>query len=75
MGIAMERPTLCLFGSTRPYLDTGRERARVIYHALDCSPCKRKPTCGGSFDCMRAITPEQVMTEAERLPGFKEAVE
>ena len=72
MGIAMGRPTLCLFGSTRPYLETGHESARVIYHARDCSPCKRKPTCGGSFDCMQAITPEQVMAEAERLPGFQE---
>ena len=74
MGIAMGRPTLCLFGSTRPYLETGQESARVLYHALDCSPCKRKPTCGGSFDCMRAISPGQVMAEAERLPGFQELV-
>ncbi len=73
MGIAMERPTLCLFGSTRPYLDTTHANARVIYHALSCSPCKRHPTCHGRFDCMRAITPDEVIVEAERLPGFREA--
>jgi heptosyltransferase I len=72
MGIAMLRPTLCLFGSTCPYLDTGHDNAQVIYHAFDCSPCKRKPTCNGTFDCMRAITVEQVMARAELLPGFRE---
>jgi heptosyltransferase-1 len=71
MGIAMRRPTLCLFGSTRPYLDTGTGDVRVIYHALACSPCKRKPTCGGTFDCMRGITAEEVVAEARRLPGFR----
>jgi heptosyltransferase-1 len=74
MGIAMQRPTLCLFGSTRPYLDTGQENAKVIYHALECSPCRRKPTCNGAFDCMREITPGEVMSEAQRLPGFREGI-
>lgn len=71
MGIAMNRPTLSLFGSTRPYLDTTHANARVLYHALDCSPCKRHPTCHGAFDCMRAIRVEEVMESAERLPGFR----
>lgn len=72
MGIAMQRPTLCLFGSTRPYLDTGQESAQVIYHPRDCSPCRRKPTCNGSFDCMQEITVDEVISEAQRLPGFQE---
>jgi heptosyltransferase-1 len=55
MGIAFGRPSLLLFGSTRPYLDTTRANARVIYQPLDCSPCKRRPTCGGDFTCMRLI--------------------
>lgn len=74
MGIAMNRPTLCLFGSTRPYLDTGHANARVIYHPRECSPCRRKPTCGGAFHCMAEISAEEVMTEALRLPGFRESV-
>jgi heptosyltransferase-1 len=73
MGIAMGRPTLCLFGSTRPYLDTGHDNAYVIYHELSCSPCRRNPTCNGRFDCMQAISVEEVMAEAEGLPGFREA--
>lgn len=71
IGIAMNRPTLGLFGSTRPYLDTTHENAQVIYHPLSCSPCKRKPTCHGSFDCMAEITAAEVVARANSLPGFR----
>ena len=67
MGIAFGRPTLLLFGSTRPYLDTGRANARVLYHPLPCSPCKRRPTCGGAFDCMRRIEVDEVLGAASDL--------
>jgi heptosyltransferase-1 len=67
MGIAFNRPTICLFGSTCPYLDTAHDNAVVLYHRLDCSPCKRRPTCNGRFDCMRAITVSEVLGEAQRL--------
>ncbi|MGD8914255.1 MAG: glycosyltransferase family 9 protein [Candidatus Thiodiazotropha sp.] len=74
MGIAMNRPTLCLFGSTRPYLDTTHENAQVIYHSRSCSPCKRKPTCNGAFDCMREIKVTEVMSHASRLAGLDREV-
>lgn len=64
MGIAFARPTVAIFGSTRPYLDTGRANARVIWLGLTCSPCRRHPTCGGAFTCLRDITPARVVTEA-----------
>lgn len=66
-GIAFDRPTLCLFGSTRPYLKTGRPWSRVLYHELECSPCHRHPTCDGRFDCMRLHTPETVMRSLREL--------
>ncbi len=69
MGIAFDRPTICLFGSTRPYLRSNSSRTRVIYHALACSPCRRRPTCGGAFTCLREITPEEVMREVRSLLG------
>jgi len=61
IGIAFDRPTICLFGSTRPYLRSGSANTRVIYHALDCSPCRRNPTCNGAFTCLREITPDEVL--------------
>jgi heptosyltransferase-1 len=69
IGIAFDRPTICLFGSTRPYLRSGSIRTRVIYHALECSPCRRNPTCQGRFTCLRQITPDEVMTAVRGLLG------
>jgi heptosyltransferase-1 len=67
MGIAFDIPTIALFGSTCPYTDTTRDNAKVIWLGLPCSPCRRKPTCNGRFDCLREITPEEVMTELESV--------
>jgi len=67
MGIAFGRPCISLFGSTCPYLDTTHANAVVLYHKLECSPCKRRPTCNGRFDCMQAITVAEVLELAGRL--------
>ena len=69
MGIAFKRPTLLLFGSTCPYLDTTRPDARVLYHRRDCSPCRRRPSCGGAFHCMRDIGVDEVLAALRGLPG------
>ncbi|EHQ51350.1 lipopolysaccharide heptosyltransferase II [Ectothiorhodospira sp. PHS-1] len=67
MGPAFDVPTVALFGSTCPYLDTGRDNTVVIYHDLPCAPCRRNPTCDGRFDCLTGISVDEVMTEVERL--------
>nr|WP_242477902.1 glycosyltransferase family 9 protein [Rubrivivax gelatinosus] len=67
MGTALAVPTLALFGSTRPYLDAATPASVVLYDALPCSPCRRRPTCGGRFDCMRAFEVERVFAAAMRL--------
>jgi heptosyltransferase-1 len=67
MGIAFARPSLLLFGSTCPYRDTTRGNARVLYHPLPCSPCKRRPTCNGAFTCMRLIEVDEVLTAARQV--------
>ncbi|MFB1490444.1 MULTISPECIES: glycosyltransferase family 9 protein [unclassified Thiocapsa] len=69
IGIAFGTPSLLLFGSTCPYLDTTRANARVLYHKLDCSPCKRRPTCDGAFTCMRLITTDEIMDAARGVLG------
>lgn len=55
-------PVVCLMGATDP-ARTGPygERCRVVHLGLECSPCFRKPTCGGRFMCMAGITPEAVL--------------
>lgn len=71
MGIAFARPTVAIFGSTCPYTITGREgernRAKVIWLGLACSPCRRKPTCGGAWTCLRDISAERVLLELQLL--------
>jgi heptosyltransferase-1 len=67
LGLAMNTPTLALFGSTAPYLDTTRENSRVLYVHHECSPCHRRPTCGGEFTCMQAHTVESVLESVFRI--------
>jgi heptosyltransferase-1 len=69
LGIALRRPTLALFGSTRPYLDPDFEHARVLYEPMACSPCRRRPTCGGEFTCMRSHTVERVFDATKHVVG------
>lgn len=67
IGIATRRPTLALFGSTCPYTRGADSPLRVMYDALPCAPCKRNPTCGGAWTCLRQLTPERVAAEALAL--------
>jgi len=62
MGIVFNVPTVALFGSTCPYTDTTRANARVLYHKMGCSPCRRKPTCNGDFTCMKKIEIAEIMS-------------
>lgn len=67
---AMLTPVVALFGSTDP-AETGpwslkspsnrggAAPATVLYDALHCAPCRKRPTCNGRFDCMNALTPER----------------
>ncbi len=67
LGIAMDTPTLALFGSTAPYLDTTRTNSRVLYVPRECSPCHRRPTCDGEFPCMQAHTVDTVLEGISRI--------
>jgi len=67
MGIAFNVPTVALFGSTCPYTDTTRENARVLYHKMACSPCRRNPSCDGDFTCMRKIEITEIMQTLQQV--------
>ena len=68
LATAVGTPTLALFGSTDPAV-TGPfdTRSEAIYKALPCAPCGNHPTCEGRYDCLRAITPDEVVVAARRL--------
>lgn len=67
MAIAFNTPAVMLFGSTCPYQDTCRTNAKVIWLGLECSPCKRRPTCHGAYTCMRDISAQRVMQSLEQV--------
>ncbi|BFT28842.1 hypothetical protein D210916BOD24_00180 [Alteromonas sp. D210916BOD_24] len=56
-----QKPTVAIFGSTRPYTRTANSGTCVLFKDMPCAPCKRKPSCEGRFDCMQSITPEDVI--------------
>jgi len=69
MGVAFGVPSILLFGSTCPYLETTRANARVLYHRLPCSPCRRRPSCDGAYTCMQALRVGEVLAAARQVLG------
>ncbi len=72
MGTAFHRPTIALFGATRPYLYTRSPLTKVMYHSTECSPCRRSPTCEGAFHCMESIHVHEVWKNIDELISVKE---
>ena len=64
---ALGVPTVAIFGSTEPLL-TGPlgPRTRVLRHHVPCSPCFLRE-CPLDFACMKGITPEMAIAEAEKI--------
>jgi heptosyltransferase-2 len=74
VGVAQNVPVVAIFGSTTLSLGYGpyTDRAEVVERSLDCRPCGRHgySECPrGHFNCMKQITPEQVMAAAEKWLG------
>jgi len=67
MGFALDVPTISLFGATAPYLNTEGTSGTVLYHPMDCSPCRRNPTCEGDYTCMKTISTDEVLSAAQPL--------
>jgi heptosyltransferase-1 len=65
-GFATDTPTLTLYGSTDPTWLAEEPNVSVCFHPMPCSPCHRKPTCK-NYDCMHAITVEEVVDASMRL--------
>lgn len=69
IGIAVQRPVVALFGSTRPYTQGADSPLTVLYEDLSCAPCKRRPTCDGRWTCMRQLSPARVAAAAAQWLG------
>lgn len=73
---AVRTPVVALFGSTDP-ADTGPWQPALgkpvpsvtLYDRLGCAPCRKSPTCGGTYDCLWTITPDRVFDAVAHLIG------
>ncbi|MEE9614155.1 MAG: lipopolysaccharide heptosyltransferase II [Thermodesulfobacteriota bacterium] len=73
LAAAIGVPTVAVFGSTDPSL-TGPlgGRVKVIKNKIDCSPCFERECPYGHYDCMKAVTPDEVYRACKELLGKKE---
>ena len=69
VSVAFRRPSVLLFGSNIPYREAPHARARIALELQPCAPCGNHPTCGGAFDCMRALGVEEVFALARSALG------
>ena len=63
MAVSLGRHTVGLFGPTRWRQLLGKDNLAVVAKEFACMPCQRHPTCK-HFDCMRAMTAEEVLAIA-----------
>lgn len=68
--IALDRPTVCLFGPVSPdHYGVHKSNVETLYHAVYCSPCAHEidtPPCAGVNVCMQLIEVPEVLTAVER---------
>lgn len=69
---ALHTPLVAIFGSTdiketAPYTPTPQKHIILLYKALSCSPCKKRECPLKHHECMKSISPKEVITSTEKL--------
>jgi ADP-heptose:LPS heptosyltransferase len=71
MAIALQRPTVCLFGPANPeHYGQNLPQVEIFYAPVFCSPClyeTDQPPCDGKNICMERIAPQAVVEAVQRL--------
>lgn len=63
---ATGRPLVAIYGSSDPgYTPPLSDQARIIYHGLSCSPCFERECPLGHLNCLRGISPAEVLGELD----------
>lgn len=65
MAVALDRPAVGLFGASAWRCFQKKDNFVWVAKDFPCSPCRRHPTCQ-NYDCMLAITPEDVVDAVKR---------
>lgn len=68
LAVGLGLPVVALYGADDPQW-TGPYGAwhRIHYKKLPCSPCNKNPVCQGRYDCLEAISVDEVMDSVEAL--------
>jgi ADP-heptose:LPS heptosyltransferase len=68
--IALDRPTVCLFGPVSPdHYGVRKSNVETMYHPVYCSPCAHEidtPPCAGDNICMQLIEVDEVLAAVQR---------
>lgn len=65
---ALGRPIVALYGSSSPrYTPPATDRVRILYRALECSPCFARECPLGHFNCLRGIVPGEASSALAEL--------
>jgi ADP-heptose:LPS heptosyltransferase len=68
--IALDRPTVCLFGPVSPdHYGVRKANVETMYHPVYCSPCAHEidtPPCAGNNVCMQLIEVDEVLAAVQR---------
>ncbi len=67
IAIAFGIPVVCIMGPTKPeYTDSPWERGTILRIPVECGPCQL-PECPTDHRCMKLITPQMVIEQAEKI--------
>jgi heptosyltransferase I len=66
LAVGLGLPVIALYGADAPkWTGPYGEQHRVHYKKLPCSPCYKKPTCQGRYDCLEAIGVDEVLASVD----------
>lgn len=66
---AYQVPTVAIFGPTR-HLETSQwknEKSKIVRHDMECAPCMKRECPLGHHECMKNITPNEVIEAVRSL--------
>lgn len=65
---SVDIPVIGIYGSSTPdYTPPLSDKAAVLYHRLECSPCFKRTCPLGHNDCLDGIQPDEVLAQLDLL--------